>query len=80
MAEYLFRKGKFYDEVAKFEDYSEPTAVYLFTARGCSCPARVRTCKHTKLLKLWKQNGAVPGQVYNDSGEITANLFEQTGY
>lgn len=75
MAEYLFRKGTKYDEVAKFEDTAEPTAVYLFTARGCSCPARSRSCKHTKLLKLWNQNGAVAGQVYNDTGEVVAHLF-----
>jgi hypothetical protein len=75
MAEYLFKKGLKYDQVAKFEDSKDPTAVYLFTARGCSCPARTRSCKHTKLLKLWKQNGEIPGEVYDDSGNILAHLF-----
>lgn len=75
MSEYLFRKGKFFYEVAKFEDSAEPTAVYLFTSRGCSCPARSASCKHTKLLKLWKQKGSIAGQVYNDTGDVVAHLF-----
>lgn len=76
MSEYLLRKGKYFYELAKFEDSSEPISVYLFTSRGCSCPSRYRNCKHVKILNAWKQSGEVPGLVYNDSASVIGNIFE----
>lgn len=75
MSEYLLRKGKQFYELAKFEDSSEPTAVYLFTSRGCSCPSRYRNCKHTKILNAWKQAGEPKGAVYDDTACVIGNVF-----
>lgn len=77
MAEYLLRKGKRFYEIAKFEDSDEPTAVYSFTTRGCSCPSWGRTCKHDSILKAWKKAGEVPGVVYNDKAQVVTQLYVQ---
>lgn len=52
MANYIVRKGKFSDEIAKFEESNYPIDVYTIGSRGCSCPSRFRACKHTKIIKL----------------------------
>lgn len=74
MAEYLVRKGKIRYELAKFEDSDTPTAVYSFYERGCSCPSRNRSCKHTKILNTWKAANEPVGVVYNDEAEIIGRL------
>jgi hypothetical protein len=74
VSQYLLRKGKHFYEIAKFEDSDSPTAVYLFTKRGCGCPAGRRDCKHTKILKAWQQAGEVIGFVYNDEASHIASL------
>jgi len=74
MSEYLLRKGSLFYEIAKFEDSAEPIAVYKFTTRGCSCPNRNRSCKHSTILDLWKKAGEVPGIVYNDNGHTLSVL------
>lgn len=66
MSQYIIRKGRLFYELAKFEDSDSPTAVYIFTKRGCSCPAGRRSCKHTKILKTWQQAGEIAGLVFND--------------
>jgi hypothetical protein len=76
MTAYLIRKGRNFYEMAKFEDYTEPTAVYLFTPRGCSCPARTRSCKHIAILDAWKKAGEPIGVVYSDTGKEINRLFE----
>ena len=53
MPQYIVRKGKYNYEVAKFDDTDTPVDVYRFHARGCSCPARSKSCKHTKMLNAW---------------------------
>lgn len=74
MSQYILRKGKYFYEIAKFEDSDTPTALYVFTKRGCSCPAGRYSCKHTKILKTWQQAGEVAGQVYNDDCAHIASL------
>ncbi len=74
MSQYVLRKGTHFYEIAKFEDSDSPTAVYIFTKRGCSCPAGRRSCKHTSILKEWQKTGEVAGTVYNDLAEVTAIL------
>jgi hypothetical protein len=74
MAEYLLRKGKLFYELAKFEDSAEPTAIYVFTKRGCSCPSRYSSCKHSKILKAWKEQKELPGIVYDDNANIIGRL------
>lgn len=76
MSQYLLRKGKQFYELAKFEDSDEPTAVYKFTARGCSCPSRYTNCKHIKILNAWKQAKEPVGAVYDDSASIIGNIFQ----
>lgn len=66
MSQYVIRKGRLFYELAKFEDSDSPTTVYIFTKRGCSCPAGRRSCKHTKILKAWQQAGEKAGIVYDD--------------
>lgn len=75
MSEYIPRKGKIFYELAKFEDYCEPTAVYLFTTRGCSCPSYRRNCKHTAILNSWKKAGEPVGAVYSDDAKEINRLF-----
>lgn len=74
MAQYLLRKGEYFDELAKFEDSDAPTALYKFTKRGCSCPAGRRGCKHVKILNTWKTAGSPAGFVYNDEAEHIGTL------
>jgi hypothetical protein len=74
MAQYLLRKGKHFYELAKFEDSDDSTAVYLFTKRGCSCPAGRRGCKHTAILKAWRDTGEIPGYVYDDTAKHIGTL------
>ena len=74
MAQYILRKGIYFYELAKFEDSDEPTALYKFTQRGCSCPAGRRSCKHTKILNTWKQAGEIPGLVYDDEANHIGTL------
>ena len=77
MAEYLIRKGKFTDEVAKFEESDYPIDVYTINSRGCSCPARSRSCKHIKLIKTWKSMNSPIGAVFNDNADIIGNLWTE---
>ena len=77
MAEYLLRKGKSFYEIAKFEDSTDSTAVYLFTKRGCSCPSYSKSCKHISILNAWKASGEIPGVVYGDKAEILNKLYVQ---
>lgn len=74
MAEYLARKGKDFYELAKFEDSDTPTAVYIFTERGCSCPSYRRSCKHLAIMKAWKRAGEPVGVVYDDTASVIATL------
>ena len=56
---YLVRKTKKETfEVAKFEDYSQPTNVYVITKGKCNCPASWRSanCKHKKLLAEYEKD------------------------
>ena len=76
MAEYIVRKGKFNDEVAKFEESSYPIDVYTIGSRGCSCPSRYRACKHVKIVKAWQKAGSPIGLVYDDSANIIGNLWK----
>jgi uncharacterized Zn finger protein len=75
MSEYIVRKGKFSDEVAKFEESSYPIDVYTINTRGCSCPSRYRTCKHTKILKAWNKINNPVGVVFDDEANIVGNLW-----
>lgn len=70
MSEYYVRRGKHGAEVAKFSDSSAPIDVYTFNHRGCTCPARVKSCKHTRMVKEWENRGRPVGLVFNDSAEV----------
>jgi len=70
MSEYYVRKGKYAPEVAKFNDSREPIDVFTLTNRGCSCPARTRSCKHTRIVDRWESMGSPVGVVFNDSAEV----------
>jgi hypothetical protein len=75
MAQYLVRKGKFNYEIAKFDDSSSPTEVYLFSQRGCGCPARSKSCKHTRIVTAWTKAGRPVGAVYDDSANLINTLL-----
>lgn len=75
MSEYIVRKGKFSDEVAKFEESNYPIDVYTVNSRGCSCPSRYRSCKHTKIVKAWYKENSPIGVVYDDSANKIGNLW-----
>ena len=75
MSEYIVRKGKFSDEVAKFEESNYPIDVYTVNSRGCSCPSRYRSCKHTKIVKAWHKENSPIGVVYDDNGNKIGNLW-----
>ena len=77
MAEYIVRKGKFNDEVAKFEESSYPLDVYTIGGRGCSCPSRYRACKHVKIVKAWHKDGSPVGVIYDDSANKIGNLWTE---
>ena len=74
MSLYLLRKINNDYSIAKFEDSSDPIDVYTINSRGCSCPSRYRNCKHAKLLKIWQNNGCIPGQVYDNDGHLINTL------
>ena len=76
MPQYLVRKGKFGNEVTKFDDTDSPVDHYPFGSRGCSCPARARNCKHLKIVKEWEKLGKPVGAVFDDSALLIGNLFE----
>ena len=42
MANYILRKGKFSNEIAKFEESNHPIDVYRVSERKCDCPYRYR--------------------------------------
>ena len=75
MPQYIVRKGKYNYEVAKFDDTDTPVDVYHFYTRGCSYPARTRSCKHTKMVNAWKRAGFPEGVVYNDNVDEISNIF-----
>ena len=75
MAQYIIRKGRLKHEVAKFDDSSSPLDVYSISDRGCNCPARSRSCKHTRMVKTWKNNGSLIGEVYDDNIKVIGYLF-----
>ena len=78
MAQYIIRKGKYNYEVAKFDDTDTPVDVYSFNTRGCSCPARRSSCKHTKMVNAWKRAGFPEGLVYDDNIKEISNIFTYT--
>lgn len=78
MSTYLLRKVKYDYEIAKFEDYAEPVSVYSIRAGKCSCPSRYKACKHSTLLKQWKEDGEKVGFVYSDTGKLINKLFSYT--
>ena len=78
MAQYLIRRGKFSNELAKFEDSDYPTDVYTIGDRGCSCPSRYRACKHTRIVAAWTKAGSPEGVVLDDDASIIGNIFEWT--
>jgi len=75
MANYIVRKGKFSDEIAKFEESNYPIDVYTLSSRGCSCPSRFRACKHTKIVKAWHKLDAPIGAVFDDNANIVGNIW-----
>ena len=75
MAQYIIRRGKFNHEMAKFDDTDTPVEVYQFYSRGCGCPARTRSCKHTRILSKWKRAGTPEGIVYDDDAQAIGNIF-----
>lgn len=76
LAQYIVRRGKWSNEVAKFEDSSEPIDVYTFNHRGCSCPAYTRNCKHVRIVKAWEKNKMELGLIFNDEAEIIGRLYD----
>tara|TARA_Y100000034_G_C6792697_1_gene355032 strand:+ start:107 stop:355 length:249 start_codon:yes stop_codon:yes gene_type:complete len=75
MSQYIVRKGKYNYEIAKFNDTDTPIDIYSFYLKGCSCPARSRSCKHTRIVNTWKRAGFPEGDVYNDNAEKIGNIF-----
>jgi hypothetical protein len=74
MPQYIFRKNKTSYDLAKFDDSDTPIDVYNISSKGCNCPSRYRSCKHTKMLAEWEKIGAIPGIVYDDNMEIIGRL------
>ena len=75
MAQYIVRRGRWSNEVAKFDDTREPLDVYTFNQRGCGCPARTRSCKHIRIVKAWEKADKELGLVFNDNADIIGNIF-----
>lgn len=75
MSYYFLRKVGTDVQIAKFEDYSEPVAVYVVGERGCSCPARVRVCKHAKLAKQWSKKDYFYPAVFDENGSTVETYF-----
>lgn len=74
MAQYVIRKNKIDYELAKFEDTDTPIDVYTVSNRGCNCPSRYKSCKHTKIVNTWKSSGEPIGVVYDDSADVIGRL------
>jgi hypothetical protein len=77
MPQYMVRKGKIGYEIAKFDDTDTPVDVYTVGYRGCSCPARSKSCKHVKILKAWLKTSE-EGVVYDDAANNIGNIFNFT--
>ena len=75
MAQYIVRQGRWSNEVAKFDDSSEPIDVYTFNQRGCGCPARTRSCKHIRIVKAWEKADKELGLVFDDNARVIGNIF-----
>jgi len=75
MSQYLLRKAKNTYELAKFEDSDSPTAVYRISNRGCSCPSGRRSCKHVKIINVWKVLGEPLGYVFDDDAVHIGTLL-----
>ena len=75
MPQYMVRKGRYGHEIAKFDDSNTSLDVYTINSRGCSCPARSRSCKHTRILTAWKKNN-VEGIVFDDNAQKIGNVFD----
>lgn len=74
MPQYMIRKGRYGHEIAKFDDSNTSLDVYTINSRGCSCPARSRSCKHTRILTAWKKSN-VEGIVFDDDAQEIGNIF-----
>ena len=77
MPQYMVREGKYGHEIAKFDDSNTPLDVYTINSRGCSCPARSRSCKHTRILRAWR-NSTLEGMVFDDDAQDIGNIFNFT--
>jgi hypothetical protein len=77
MPQYMVRKGKIGYEIAKFDDTDTPVDVYTVGYRGCSCPARSKSCKHVKIIKAWLKTNE-EGVVYDDAANNIGNIFNFT--
>ena len=44
--------------------------MYSFSSRGCTCPARTRACKHSRMVKEWESRGRPVGLIFNDNAEV----------
>ena len=64
------RKGKYTPEVAKFNESNQPIDVYSFSSRGCTCPARTRSCKHSRMIDEWESRGCPVGLIFDDNAEV----------
>tara|TARA_Y100000768_G_scaffold368281_1_gene332105 strand:- start:26 stop:307 length:282 start_codon:yes stop_codon:yes gene_type:complete len=74
MPQYIVRKGRYGHEIAKFDDSNTSLDTYTIDSRGCSCPARSRSCKHTRILRAWKKN-TLEGMVFDDDAQEIGNIF-----
>lgn len=74
MPQYMIRKGRYGHEIAKFDDSNISLDIYTISSRGCSCPARSRSCKHTRILRVWEKSRK-DGVVYNDDAQEIGNIF-----
>ena len=77
MPQYMVREGKYGHEIAKFDDSNTPLDVYTINSRGCSCPARSRSCKHTRILRAWRSS-TLEGMVFDDDAQEIGNIFNFT--
>mgnify|MGYP007077460183 CR=1 FL=1 len=75
MPQYMVRKGKIGHEIAKFDDTDSPVDIYTITSRGCSCPARTRSCKHIRIVKAWEKAAKQLGLVFDDNAKVIGNIF-----
>ena len=77
MPQYIVREGRYGHEVAKFDDSNTSLDTYTINSRGCSCPARSRSCKHTRILRAWR-NSTLEGMVFDDDAQEIGNIFNFT--